>query len=424
MKLLNYTSGYFAAILLVVISIWAGIFYYAMLDEIYDSIDDGLDNQKGLIIQKAVHDSLVLEKNDFDERDYAVEEITARQAIGFHDVYIDTMMYMQNEESEEPVRMLTTVFTQNGHYYKLRVATSMVEEDDLVKQLLYSLLWLYGGLVISIVVLNNVLLKRIWRPFYQLLKHVKKFQLDKPAAMEQITSHVDEFRLLIETVSKLLQRNIETYTSQKQFIENASHELQTPLAIGINKLEMLADQPGLSEEQLKLLSSALDNLERLTRLNRSLLLLSKIENRQFSIEQDVNINELSAKIVDDFSDQSSYNKLTVTVHEDETCIHRMNPDLALVMLTNLIKNAVIHNIPGGTISVILKSKSITVQNTGNSEALDDEKIFHRFHSQQPSAVSTGLGLALVKAVVELYHFRVSYKYDDLHSITVNFSPQP
>src|SRR5687767_11706143 len=98
MKLLNHTAAYFVGILLVIISTWAVIFYYVMLDEIYDSIDDGLDNQKGLVIQKAASDTSMLYKNNFDETDFAIREIPATSATGFYDTYTDTMMYMQNEK--------------------------------------------------------------------------------------------------------------------------------------------------------------------------------------------------------------------------------------------------------------------------------------------------------------------------------------
>ena len=165
MKLLNYTSVFFSAALLLIISIWAAVFYYMMLVEIYDSIDDGLDNQKGLVIRKAAADSTILQKNNFDETDYAINEIAATAAVNFRDMYTDTMMFMQNEKSDEPVRLLKTLFVQNGKYYELRVATSMVEEDDLVKQLFISILWLYLGLILTIIIFNNFLLKKIWQPF-------------------------------------------------------------------------------------------------------------------------------------------------------------------------------------------------------------------------------------------------------------------
>ena len=296
MKVLNYSTSYFAVILLILISIWAAIFYYAMLDEIYDSIDDGLDNQKGLIIQKVSTDSSILRKSNFEEGDYAITETSYQLAKDVTDVYVDTMMYMQNEKDFEPVRLLRTYFHHNGKYYQMQVVTSMVEEDDLTANLLYAMLWLYLGLVATIIILNNFLLKRIWSPFYHLLKQLKKFKLEKPADINVKQTRIDEFRLLNETVNRLLKSNINSYNSQKHFIENAAHELQTPLAISINKLEALAETNTLTEDQLKLLASALDNLERLTHLNKSLLLLSRIENKQFLAEEEISINELVKKI--------------------------------------------------------------------------------------------------------------------------------
>ena len=420
MKLLNYTSVYYSVALFIVISIWAAAFYYTMLIEIYDSIDDGLDNQKGLVIQKAATDSTLLNKNNFDESDYTINEIPPGAAVNLRDTYIDTMMFMQNEKSNEPVRLLKTVFLQNGRYYELKVATSMVEEDDLVKQMFFSILWLYLGLVLFIIIFNNFLFRKIWQPFYQLLKHLKKFRLDKPEPITPIKTKVDEFSMLNETVQKFVQRNIDTYTSQKHFIENASHELQTPLAISINKLESLAEENQLKPEQLKLVASALDHLERLTRLNKSLLLLSRIENKQFAESSPININELIKKITADFFDQLTFSDLKLTITEKNPCIQKMNPDLATILIINLVKNAIIHNKPSGFITITIRSDSLMVENSGVEKPLDEEKIFNRFHSDQPSAVSTGLGLAIVKAIGDLYNFKTSYRYEQRHIVAVRF----
>src|SRR5688572_7838072 len=420
MKLLNYTSVYFSVVLLIIISVWAGIFYYTMLIEIYDSIDDGLDNQKGLVIQKAETDTTLLHKNNFDESDYTIREIPAGTAVNLRDTYTDTMMFMQNEKSDEPVRLLKTVFLQNGKYYELHVATSMVEEDDLVKQLFFSILWLYIGLVLFIIIFNNFLLKKIWQPFYQLLKHLKKFRLDKPEPIATIKTKVDEFNILNETVRKFVQRNIDTYTSQQHFIENASHELQTPLAISINKLETLAEDSRLNPEQLKLVASALDHLERLTRLNKSMLLLSKIENKQFVEALPVNINEFARKITADFSDQLTFSDLKLNIIDKSTAIQRMNPDLAMILLLNLVKNSIIHNKPGGFINITIDTNSVVVENSGIDKSLNGEKIFNRFPSSESSSGSTGLGLAIVKTICDLYNFKISYQYEQKHSIAIHF----
>jgi len=420
MKLLNYTSVYFSIALLVIITAWAGIFYYKMLAEIYDSIDDGLDNQKGLVIQKAATDPTILQKNNFDESDYTVNEIHSTRAATIRDTYIDTMMFMQNEKSDEPVRLLKTVFLQNEKYYELKVATSMVEEDDLIKQLFISILWLYFGLVLSIIIFNNFLLKKIWQPFYQLLKNLKKFRLDKPEPLETIKTKVDEFSMLNDSVQKFVQRNIDTYTSQKHFIENASHELQTPLAISINKLESLAEDSRLNPQQLKLVGSALDHLERLTRLNKSMLLLSKIENKQFAEASPININELLQKITADFSDQLTFSDLKSTIIEKSRSIQKMNPDLAMILLMNLVKNAIIHNKPGGFVNIAIDANSLVVENSGIDKPLNGEKVFNRFQSEDSSSGSTGLGLAIVKSICDLYNFKVTYQYEQKHIIAIHF----
>ena len=419
MKLLNYTSSYFAIVLLFLITIWAGIFYFAMLDEIYDSIDDGLDNRKGLIIQKAVNDSTLLPKTTFGEGDFTIFEINAGEAKNFHDVYRDTLMFMQNEQDFEPVRLLESVFHLHEKYYKMQVITSMVEEDDLVSELLIALVWLYLGLIATILLLNNFLLKRIWRPFYHLLKQLKDFKLEKPS-IEVKKTNIDEFRLLNEAVQKMLNSNISSYNSQKHFIENASHELQTPLAISINKLELLAEQEQLTEESSKLLATALDNLDRLSRLNKSLLLLSKIENNQYLAAEEININLLVKKVVADFEDQLSYSQISLNIFEEQECKVTMNPDLAIIFITNLIKNAIVHNQPVGDIDIVIKLASLSISNTGKDTALDQQNLFVRFNKDNQSLSSTGLGLSIVKAIADLYHFNLSYYYNGKHVMAVNF----
>src|SRR5690606_12062699 len=147
------------------------------------------------------------------------------------------LMYMQNEKDYEPVRLLVTAFEHRGEYYELQVITSMVEEDDLIEDLLYSLLVLFLGLATSMVILNNFLLKKVWQPFYFLLDRLQNFRLDDPKPFPATDSKIEEFRLLDGSLRKLLEKNIQTFNDQKQFIENAAHELQTPLAISLNKLE-------------------------------------------------------------------------------------------------------------------------------------------------------------------------------------------
>lgn len=420
MKLLNYTTSWFALILFVILSLWAIIFYFNMLGEIYDSMDDGLENQKLLVIQKASKDDSVLQRKEFEDGYYKVQETTFEQVKDFTDIYLDTLIYTQNEEDFEPFRMLKTAFRYNGKYYEMHLITSMVEEDDLVADLLFSLIYLYLGLLASILVLNNLLLKKIWKPFYFMLDRLRAFRLDDPKPIQIPESKINEFHLLNETVEKLLHANIQTYNNQKKFIENASHELQTPLAISLNKIEFLIENHPLNDEELQILSGVIDSLERLTRLNKSLLLLSKISNNQFSGVSEIDFAHLVKKSTKDFSDLANHKSIQMSFQEKSHCLVKMDPDLAEVLLNNLIKNAIVHNHPGGEVAIEVGNDSLKIENSGQPKPLDSEKIFERFHKGDNSLNSTGLGLAIAKAITDLYGFTIRYSYQEKHIITIHF----
>lgn len=408
MKLLNYTTTYFAVILIFLLAIWAVFFYLEILDEIYDSMDDGLDNQKILVIQKAKEDPTILDRTSFEDGYYIITPTTEEIGRGFTDEYRDTLMFMENESEYEPVRLLESVFRQEGNFYKIKVVTSMVEEDDLRKELFFSILYLYIGLIVVILLINNFLQKNAWKPFYKLLNRLEKFSIENDREIKYEKTNIDEFRLLNERVDKLLKKSLESYKSQKEFIENASHELQTPLAISINKLELMAENPNLTPGQMEELGTVLNSLERLTRLNKSLLLLSRIENRQFAEGEKFPWNDLVQQIVTEFEDFGAHKRVILELHNKDVFEHPGNKDLAAILISNLLRNAIIHSSPGTAVKVIIESGSIRFENPGTS-ALDKEKIFSRFQGTG-SARSTGLGLAISKAITDKFSLRLTYQF--------------
>lgn len=418
MKLLNHTLLYLSASLVFILSIWAVIFYFGMMDEVYDSIDDGLENYKMLIIKKASRDSTLLRKNRFDESNYAIRPVDKDWALRATEEFKDTAMYMEYEEDYEVMRMLTTYFsTPQQQYYELKIITSMVEGEDLVADLLHALLWLYVAVIASAFVINNWVLRKIWSPFYQLQHELRSFRLGEDKAFNPPQSRVREFQDMNQTVSELLKANIEVFQQQKQFIENASHELQTPLAIAINKLELLLEQSQGKEEQAQLLANAIQYLERMTRLNKSLLLLSKIENRQFTKEEEVDFNERIRTQSEDFEELLQYRNIRLEIIEKATFKRRFNGDLADVLITNLLKNAIVHNYDGGRVVITVDENGFEVANTGKEQALDPAKMFNRFYRSADQPSSTGLGLAVVRAIAQLHQAEIAYRYNDkLHRL--------
>lgn len=402
-----------------VIGVWAIVFYINLLDEIYDSIDDGLENTKARIIRNAREDSSLIHRSGFAESNYLIREIPEARAIHFRDTYIDSTLYIANEDEFEPVRILKSAFRQeDGKYYELHVASSTVEEDDLMEDLLYSIVWLYLILLTSILIVNNILLRRIWKPFYQILDRLRRFTIESPESTPVTVTKVTEFNMLNESVTALFDRTIAAFNSQKQFIENASHELQTPLAISINKLELLAEKNTTSDDHMHEISDVIQSLERLAKLNKTLLLLSKIENRQFPEQSLVNINALADDTIAALSDLAEFKSVDVSVVQESALMLEMNKELASIMVSNLLKNAIVHNVQGGTVEVKINSFGITVENTGAAASLDVSQVFKRFYKSASLNSSTGLGLSIVKSIADLYGYTVQYRYNGKHSFAI------
>lgn len=420
MKLLNHTTKYFAILLIVLISVWAVIFYFAMLDEVYDSLDDGLENQKEIIIKAAVNNPELLNDTEFGVNNYTIKETDIEGHKKFKDSYRDTLMYMQNEEDYEPVRILESVFEQDGSYHKIKLITSMVEEDDQIENLFIYLVGLYIALILSIVVLNNFVMKKIWKPFYKLIDRLKTFRIEKDDPITAEPTNIDEFKLLNKNVERLTTKSRDSYVAQKEFIENAAHELQTPLAIAINKLELLLEKDQFSVIQSQEIGSVLDNLSRLTRLNKSLLLLSKIDNRQYVEEESIDFNQLVEGIVDDFSDFATHRNIPLQLSSNATLHYKMNRDLAIVLMTNLVKNAIVHGEQGNPVEINIAKNHISIKNFGQKETLKSDDIFKRFRKTGTDNRSTGLGLAISKAIAEKYDVRLNYAYQEKHEFYLDF----
>ncbi|MGK6351213.1 sensor histidine kinase [Parapedobacter sp. DT-150] len=416
MKLLNHTLRYLSASLVFILGIWAVVFYFTMMDEVYDSIDDGLENYKLLIIKKANQDTSLLNKRHFGESNYAIRPVEQEVALHATEVFKDTAMYMEYEEDFEILRMLTTYFsTQDGRYYELRIIASMVEEDDLVADFLHALLWLYLVVIASAFIINNWVLKKIWSPFYQLQHELGRFKLGEDKTFNPPQTKVREFQGMNDTVEALLKANIAVFQNQKQFIENASHELQTPLAIAINKLELLLEQSQGGEVEPQLVANAIQYLERMTRLNKSLLLLSKIENKQFSKEEEVDFNRCIRQHMEDFEELLHYKHIKLEFIEQAQLKRLFNADLADVLIANLLKNAIVHNHEEGYIRITVSENRFEIANTGQKQALDADRIFTRFYRSGDHTSSTGLGLAIVKTIAQLHQAQVTYRYAaDMH----------
>ncbi|WP_458627561.1 PorY family sensor histidine kinase [Winogradskyella sp. PC D3.3] len=421
MKLLNRSLLYLSLTFLVIIGVWSVIFYLNIKDEIRDSIDDGLDNNRLLILQKTKTDASLFLQNEFSGNNFEIHPISKQKALAFRDIYKDTLMYRLNEDDLEPVRILHSAFEHHDHYYHLKIISSLIEEDDLIEDSFWSIIWLFLILITSVIIINNIVLGKIWKPFYEILERLKTYRLDKDEAALNIPTKTKEFIQLQHASNALFLHAKKSFTAQKQFTENASHELQTPIAIIINKLELLLESEHLTENDAKTIAEVITIADRMKRLNNSLLLMAKIENKQFLDINTVSINKVSKDFLAHYKELTDYRKLAFQLEETDHCSVNMNSALAEILISNLIKNAVFHNKPHSDITIKITKQEFIISNQGDTTALDSKLIFNRFEKDASKTNSTGLGLAICKTICDAYNISITYDFTEhKHSFKINF----
>jgi signal transduction histidine kinase len=419
-KLINHTLLFLSAILFVSASVLAVLLYFQLLKQVKATVDEGLSDTKIVIIDKLEDDSLIVQRDAFIENNYIIRAVGEDYALQVRDTYKDTLVFSSLRGTYFQARLLTTAFVAaDGNYYEMKVISHEVDKGTLIRRIVKSLLWFYLLLFLSTLLVNHLALKRTWKPFYQLLKYLDDFRMDRTKLPDLSVTRIREFNLLNASVQNLLKTNLNIYNSQKQFIENVSHELQTPLAIGINKLELLLGEREMSQDQARKIGEIIEAMRRLSGLNKSLLLLFKIENKQFISEEQVNFDELFCRIISDFSEYAEYRKIEITYLKQNVWICGMNKDLAEMLVMNLLKNAINHNRQGGELIIRLDVDSFIIENTSNEPSMQSDALFERFSKKSKSKSSTGLGLAIVKAIADVSGLQVSYSYNGRHIFKVS-----
>lgn len=421
MKLFHLVLWRISLALIVVLTVWAGFFYMAVVEEVNDEVDDTLeDYSEGLIIRALSGEDMPTASNGSNNQ-YYLYEVSESYAVSHPQItYRDEMVFITEKSETEPARVLITIFqTEDERYMELVVYTPTIEKLDLLRAILGWIIFLYVLLLLIILSINIWVFRKNMKPLYVLLKWLDSSQLGKKNEPLENTTKITEFRKLNAATMAFAERGEKLFEQQKTFIGNASHEMQTPLAICRNRLEMLMEDETLTEHQLNELIKTHQTLENLTRMNRSLLLLCKIENGQFADTRSVCLNDILAHYLDDYKEVYAYRNITVTVTTDSSFCVEMNDSLVSVLVTNLLKNSFVHNIDGGFIYIKITANTFEISNTGE-KPLDRERIFERFYQGQKKEGSTGLGLALVDSICKANHLKIDYTYvENRHIFTIS-----
>ena len=422
MKLFYHVMIRLSMGVIVVLTAWAALFYVAMVDEINDEVDDTLEDYSDLIITRSLAGKELPSKDIGSNNQYYLREVDDAYAVSRNQIsYTDSMVYIAEKNETEPARILTTIFrNEAGQYFELVVSIPTIEKKDLIEAIFYLVLTLYVALLLAIILINVWVFRKSMKPLYVLLRWLEDNRLGRKRTELRNPTNVTEFCQLNDAVNAYASHSEEVFEQQKQFIGNASHETQTPLAICRNRIELLMEDETLKEEQIDELAKTLQTLEHVTRLNKSLLLLSKIDNNQFGEETHVVMNDVLKHFLEDYKDVYEYRNIDVDMTEEGQFEVDMNEMLATMLVTNLLKNAFVHNADGGKIKVSFSSDAMEFSNTGDDAPLDPQRIFERFYQGKKREGSTGLGLAIVHSICQQSGLQIKYEYrDGMHCFRVS-----
>lgn len=393
-------------------------FYFVLDYVLVTQLDDALRTEQAEIVQfTQEHNSLPEIINTNDQQIY-FSEVTV-PVLGKK--YISQEGWNPLEKEREWMRELVFGISLKGKNYKVTILKSQEQNKDFLKLVVMIAAAMIALILLAGYTINRVVLKRLWQPFYHTINQISGYNLQKQQQLSLPVTKVDEFTLLNRSLNGMASRVESDYRTLKEFTGNAAHEMQTPLAvIAANTESLIQDESVLRNHHYEI--ATIDNAaKRLSRLNQSLLLLAKIENRRFELNEKVEWASLISQRLNALDDLIAAQQLQVTVHAvPVTTIFHLY--LADILLTNLLGNAIRYNIEGGYIDIDLHEMALTISNTSSLPALDTAKIFNRFYRHpETKADGSGLGLSIVEQICHEAGYTLSYRYlNNRHVFSVLF----
>jgi signal transduction histidine kinase len=331
----------------------------------------------------------------------------------------DTLIWDDRLEREEKNVKVSAFRNINDTTYFISTYGNMIESNDVREAVISILLWILGLQVLGAVGIGFVVSGPLFKPFRNTLNRIQNFQINEKKYLKAEPTNVKEFRDLNIFVEEMTKKAVSDFNNLKEFAENASHELQTPVAIAKGKLELLTETK-LNEQQYSYVEKLETTLNKLSRLNDSLALLTKIENHEFSTNETVNISTIIKDGIDAFQELLSLNNLKLATDISDSVILKIHPSLAEILWSNLFRNAVNHNIQNGEINIKLNSDYLEISNTGKELNTEPSVLFERFKKGEQNSDSIGLGLSIVKRIVDQNAMPISYTTEkNWHTVRIS-----
>lgn len=414
MKLIHKIALTLIVPLVVTLGIWGWLSYRTMASRIHADTDMILKEYSDNIISRMLSGAELPERFNGAYNTYYIKKVSPEYAASNPAVvYDDAEAYLRSQEDFASSRVRKQIFVdKDGQHYEIAVSLPTFEQDTLIGHVLWWTGILFLALLVTLWLVGVLIIDYNMRPFKAILKWIDEYTPGNVAQPVPSDTDVYEFRKLADSVREAVDRFEHEYEERKIFIGNASHELQTPLAVCSNRLDMLLDRPGLDEELASEMVKLKRSLQHLIRLNKTMLLLAKIENDRSPEVAEVNMSQILSESLAVQDEVYAYKGIVSVTESDADFICTINEQMASVLVGNLVRNAYVHSPMNATVDVKVSEDGFSISNPGDVP-LDKDRLFMRFYRPQGRKEgSTGLGLALAHAVCERNGLSLSYDFSD------------
>ncbi|SEN09014.1 Signal transduction histidine kinase [Chitinophaga rupis] len=419
MKLVDKFSLWFIGVMIFITPITAYICYYNLEKNINKA---EITHLKELNVRMADRLSRGEAMNAIAPKGTNLEVVKLATALPQNRVQVQKTDNLE-EDSKGMLSLLTvhSYFDIKGQPYRISSYNYIPSAKQIYSVILDTVFWKLLLIILCVAITIRLVSQRILHSLRMTIKTIQGFNVKNRVQFSP--SGTKEFKELNSFLQKMTDKAVDEYCAIKEFSENASHELQTPLAVLRNKVELLSET-AIEEEQALLLGDMQNAIEKLSKINRSLTLLAKLENNEYTVSEQIKFCKIAKDVLAAYEDRIEMKNISVRTEIDKGILLKIHPVMADMLMNNLLGNAIRHNVQDGSIELILTQKQLTVKNTGLPPVMPTEELFQRFKKSNQCSESVGLGLSIVKQICEVSGFNVSYQYrNQQHILQVDFQPR-
>ncbi len=311
-------------------------------------------------------------------------------------------------------RILKHNFKVDNKTYLLEIGKTTNSINQYNNSLQRIALFVLMGLIALTIIVDLIFTRIFLKPLGLIIKHKlinQEFPFSKH--LQPISTSTTDFKYLDSVISNLMMQINVAFEKEREFTANASHELLTPISILQTKIENMKMEEGLPSTNHQQLAELMRTVNRLKKIVNSLLLISRIENKQFDKIEEILLNNLIAEIKEELVHRLTEKSLRFSIQlTPQKRLKNLNLDLLFQLFYNLINNAIQYNQPNGEIVVydtIIDGKyAVLIKDTGYGISEEDlPYIFNRFKRvNRIETAGYGLGLAIVKSIADYYHLEL------------------